>query len=55
MDLITGRLRGVASTLRQVHDAVDSEDPTTADLLHVVIESLEKQAWMLAAENRVAS
>jgi len=35
-----------------VHDAVDAEDPSTADLLHIVIDGLEKQAWMLSAENR---
>jgi starvation-inducible DNA-binding protein len=34
-----------------VHDAVDAEDPSTADLLHAVIDSLEKAAWMLGAEN----
>ena len=50
--LITERLWQVTGTVRGVHDAVDAEDPTTADLLHVVIEGLEKQAWMLGAETR---
>ncbi|WP_433505583.1 Dps family protein [Pseudonocardia halophobica] len=43
-----------AATARQVHDAVDAEDPSTADLLHAVIVDLEKQAWMLSSENRRA-
>lgn len=52
VDLVTDRLRRTAGTARRVHDAVDAEDPSTADLLHVVIDGLEKHAWMLAAENR---
>jgi starvation-inducible DNA-binding protein len=52
VDLMTDRLRRVAGTARAVHDAVDAEDPSTADLLHAIIGSLEKQAWMLSAENR---
>jgi starvation-inducible DNA-binding protein len=31
---------------------VDSEDPSTADLLHTITDSLEKYAWMVSAENR---
>jgi starvation-inducible DNA-binding protein len=30
---------------------VDAEDPTTADLLHAVIQGLEEKAWMLRSEN----
>lgn len=52
VDLVTGLLGRAAGTARDVHDAVDAEDPSTADLLHVVIDGLEKQAWMLSAENR---
>ncbi|OLR92929.1 Dps family protein [Actinokineospora bangkokensis] len=51
-------LTGVATLLtetvehiRSVHDAVDEEDPTTADLLHEVIHDLEEKAWMLRSEN----
>jgi starvation-inducible DNA-binding protein len=54
VDLITSALRQAAATARSVHDEVDAEDPTSADLLHAVISSLEKQAWMLSAENRFA-
>lgn len=54
VDLITTRLRGTAATLRDVHDDVDAADPSTADLLHAVIDTLEKHAWMVGAENRTA-
>ena len=52
IDLVTERLEAVVSTMREVHDAVDEEDPTTADILHQIIESLEQFAWMVSAENR---
>ena len=39
-------------TIRFVHDEVDAADPSTADLLHAMIDSLEKAAWMLKSENR---
>jgi starvation-inducible DNA-binding protein len=38
--------------MRTVHDDVDAADPSSADLLHDVIDSLEKAAWMLKSENR---
>lgn len=50
--LITDRLYAVADTVRTLHDEVDAEDPTTADLLHAVISTLEKHAWMMGAANR---
>ncbi|MFF4213638.1 Dps family protein [Streptomyces sp. NPDC001796] len=52
VDLVTARLHATADTLRTHHDQVDSEDPSTADLLHAIIDSLEKYAWMVSAENR---
>ncbi|MFS7879309.1 Dps family protein [Streptomyces asiaticus] len=52
VDLTTARLRATADTLRTLHDQVDTEDPATADLLHAIIDSLEKHAWMVSAENR---
>lgn len=52
VDLITVRLEAVVGTIRTVHDAVDEEDPTSADILHAVLESLEQFAWMVSAENR---
>lgn len=52
VDLITDRLAATVATLRAVHDSVDAADPSTADILHAVIDSLEKFAWMVSAENR---
>ncbi|GAA4141218.1 ferritin-like domain-containing protein [Leifsonia shinshuensis] len=52
VDLITERLEAVVRTMRSVHDEVDEEDPTSADLLHQIIERLEQLAWMVSAENR---
>lgn len=52
IDLVTARLEATVATLRGVHDDVDEEDPTSADLLHAVIERLEQFAWMVSAENR---
>ncbi|KFF59654.1 DNA-binding protein [Cryobacterium sp. MLB-32] len=51
--LITERLGAAVDNMRAVHDAVDEEDPTSADILHVFIEKLEQYAWMVGAENRV--
>jgi len=48
--LITGRLERTVQTARDVHDEVDEEDPTSADLLHAIIERLEQLAWMVNAE-----
>ena len=55
VDLITNRLETVVRTMRSVHDDVDEEDPTSADLLHAIIERLEQLAWMVSAENRTPS
>jgi starvation-inducible DNA-binding protein len=52
VDLITNRIYAAVSTIRTVHDAIDALDPSTSDLLHEIIHSLEKQAWMLKSENR---
>ena len=52
VDLLTQRLTEAARTARDVHDEVDAEDPATSDLLHAIIVQLEKQAWMVSAENR---
>jgi starvation-inducible DNA-binding protein len=52
VDLITTRLEAAVGTMREVHDEVDDEDPTSADLLHAIIAKLEQYAWMVSAENR---
>ncbi|MEJ3405751.1 DNA starvation/stationary phase protection protein [Rathayibacter sp. YIM 133350] len=54
VDLITQRLEATVGTMRRVHDDVDEEDPTSADVLHAIIERLEQYAWMVSAENRTA-
>ncbi|PJJ61667.1 Dps family protein [Compostimonas suwonensis] len=55
VDLVTARLEAVVGTMRDVHDEVDEEDPTSADILHAIIEKLEQHAWMVSAENRTVS
>jgi starvation-inducible DNA-binding protein len=50
--LITERLDAVANTARRVHDEVDEADPTSADILHTIIETLEQYSWMVSAENQ---
>ncbi|MBG0739841.1 DNA starvation/stationary phase protection protein [Paeniglutamicibacter antarcticus] len=54
VDLVVERLAKTVATMREVHDEVDEEDPTTADLLHGFIASLEQFAWMVGAENMKA-
>jgi starvation-inducible DNA-binding protein len=49
--MITNRIYAVVDTMRTVHDEVDAADPSTADLLHAIIDDLEKEAWMLKSEN----
>ncbi|HET7782419.1 MULTISPECIES: DNA starvation/stationary phase protection protein [Pseudarthrobacter] len=53
--LITARLERTVQTMRDVHDEVDEEDPTSADLLHAAIERLEQLAWMVNAETMAAT
>ena len=52
VELITNRVYAAVDTIRTVHDAVDAEDPSTADILHQLIDGLEKLAWLIKAENR---
>lgn len=52
IDLVSARLEAASQTMRSVHDQIDEEDPTTADILHAIIEKLEQYAWMISAENR---
>jgi starvation-inducible DNA-binding protein len=54
VEMITTRIYAVVGTIRTVHDGVDAADPSTADLLHGVIDSLEKEAWLLKSENGAA-
>jgi starvation-inducible DNA-binding protein len=50
--VIAQRILDTVNVIRAVHDDVDEQDPTSADMLHTVIEGLEKQRWMLAAQLR---
>jgi starvation-inducible DNA-binding protein len=52
VDLITERLDAAAATCRRVHVEVDEADPTSADILHTVIQMLEQYSWMVRAENQ---
>jgi starvation-inducible DNA-binding protein len=52
VDLVTTRIQAAVDTMRAVHDDVDAEDPSTADILHQLIDGLEKQAWLISSENR---
>ncbi|ABY21881.1 non-specific DNA-binding protein [Renibacterium salmoninarum ATCC 33209] len=54
VDLVVERLDATAATARRVHDDVDAEDPTSADLLHAIIEKIEQYSWMVGAENMSA-
>ncbi|MCC9197401.1 DNA starvation/stationary phase protection protein [Arthrobacter sp. zg-Y820] len=51
VDLTVALLEATVGTMRKVHDQVDEEDPTTADILHGFISKLEQYAWMVNAEN----
>ena len=55
VDLITAALYATAGTARDIHEVIDSADPTTADIIHTVLERLEQLAWMIDAENRIAN
>lgn len=55
IDLTTARTYATTSTIRTVHDSVDEADPTSADLLHGMLERLEQLTRMVSAENLVAN
>jgi starvation-inducible DNA-binding protein len=52
VDLIATRIYAAVDSIRAVHDDVDAEDPSTADVLHQLIDGLEKLAWLIKSENR---
>jgi len=55
VDAIVASLYAVAGTARRIHDDVDAEDPTSADMLHAILERIEQLAWLIDSENRVAN
>jgi starvation-inducible DNA-binding protein len=52
VEAIVAMVRRTVGTIRRVHDPIDAEDPSSADLLHAITLELEKQAWMIGSENR---
>jgi starvation-inducible DNA-binding protein len=52
VEFITTAIYAAVDTVRAVHDDVDTVDPSSGDLLHTIIDALEKAAWMLKSENR---
>jgi starvation-inducible DNA-binding protein len=50
--VIAERILAVVNIIRAVHDDVDAQDPTSADILHTMLEGLEKQRWMFTAQLR---
>ncbi|MDT5148931.1 MAG: starvation-inducible DNA-binding protein [Mycobacterium sp.] len=50
--VISERILAVVNIIRAVHDGVDEQDPTSADILHTILEELEKQRWMFTAQLR---
>ncbi len=52
IDLVTTAIEKTTGTMRSVHDEVDEADPTSADILHAILEKLEQQAWFISAETR---
>lgn len=55
IEKIVAALEAAVGTMRKVHDEVDEEDPTTADLLHAFIAKLEQFAWLVNAETMRAT
>lgn len=52
---ISERILAVVNIIRAVHDDVDRQDPTSADILHAILEGLEKHRWMFTAQLRHVS
>jgi hypothetical protein len=51
LDELVDFAREGSDTIRTVHDAVDAEDPSTADNPYEQIDGLEKLAWLIKSEN----
>ena len=52
IDAIVASIYAVCATARAIHDDIDAADPTTADMLHAILERLEQLAWLTDAERR---
>lgn len=53
--LMEVRIAQAGKTIRELHDDVEEEDPSSADLLHNILNEAEKQAWMLRSAIREPS
>ena len=51
--MIALRIYAVVDTVRTVHDDVDAADPSTADVLHAIIDALEKASLDAQGGNRL--
>lgn len=51
VDYIVSAINAVVTTLRDIHDAVDDEDPSSSGILEDFTQRLEQQSWFLAAQN----
>ena len=49
---IVSAIEAVVATLREVHDTVDGEDPSSSGIIEDLTVQLEQQAWFLSAEVR---
>jgi len=49
---VVSAIEAVVATLRDVHDAVDAEDPSSSGIIEDLTSQLEQQAWFLSAEVR---
>ena len=45
-------LDNTVGVMRDLHDGIDEDDPTTADILHEYIAALEHESWLISAEVR---
>lgn len=50
--LMVQSIEATTGRMRELHDAIDTEDPATADMLHEYMIRLEQQAWFISAEVR---
>ena len=49
---IVPAIEAVVATLRDVHDTIDGEDPSSSGIIEDLTVQLEQQAWFLSAEIR---
>ena len=49
---IVSAIEAVVATLRDVHDTIDGEDPSSSGIIEDLTTQLEQQAWFLSAEVR---